>query len=910
MQTFRSLIFGLALLTFVAGCAGKKRDFHEVEGLRPEQGRTEDALPQDAAANGSSASTPGAEGELEAQLPLDPSRALPPGARCVEASQCDSGTCVDGVCCRTSCDTVCTRCDAPGQEGECSVTPNDPACSVSCPEATECRTYGSSATSANCAAAGLCRAVAECTAQNVVAGTPCEQATGQCDGLGECVVPGKTRLGEPCAGDAECGQGNCVVGGGGSAICCDAGCAGLCRTCGATGRCDQTPRDDARCPSVDCPSDNLCRDYVDDLSVNLCRGFGACRSDVDCGFEELRSGAECACGPDGCELAVGAACTAADECGSGACEATQAGTRVCCALGCSADGAVCASDGSRCVQCEGTSAACQDARLSRRCTMDVASVATCGNGCDDSTGACSELRPSGAGCDLSEQCSSGLCTTDVTGTNRCCDPSCAASGRVCGTDGACVCAANRQDANGACRLVVGEICANGADCATGSCAPTVAGPSVCCANACAGSFCASDGSECVQCEGAGSECAGNVSERCDDNALVRTPCGNGCNAANGVCNGLLGNGQTCNASNQCASNLCAADVTSTNRCCTPNCAASGRVCGTDGACVCASPNEVFIRGECRSVDGQSCGGDGDCRSNACEGTQAGGQVCCSGACNGQICRANGQGCVQCEGGPPSCQGNNSRSCVNNAFVTTTCGNGCNTNTGLCSNLIGLGSTGCSRASQCAASGSSCQNGRCCEFDCAAAGRVCSNNGTCACPENTTLVGGACLLRTGETCDRANQCASGRCNTWFRDADGDLHGDPGQVLRTCGTAASLPPAGYVVSSDDCCDSDALTNPDQNVFQSVANACRSFDYNCDGDAEGFFQAATERFSGIFRAGGSCNRVALADCQPSFTVWSSGTVPPCGTMAGFTSCSVPSFLPNQCGNVNGGVSPNGCR
>lgn len=123
MQDFRRLIFGLALLTFVAGCAGKKRDFGEVEGLRPEEGSTAVALPQDAAASGSNPSTPGsAEGELEAVLPLDPGRALPLGASCVEASQCDSGTCVDGVCCRTSCDTVCTRCDAPGQEGECSVT--------------------------------------------------------------------------------------------------------------------------------------------------------------------------------------------------------------------------------------------------------------------------------------------------------------------------------------------------------------------------------------------------------------------------------------------------------------------------------------------------------------------------------------------------------------------------------------------------------------------------------------------------------------------------------------------------------------------------------------------------------------------------------------------------------------------
>src|SRR5690606_23369300 len=127
---------------------------------------------------------------------------------------------------------------------------------------------------------------------------------------------------------------------------------------------------------------------------------------------------------------------------------------------------------------------------------------------------------------------------------------------------------------------------------------------------------------------------------------------------------LLGNGQTCNANMQCGTNLCAPDLGGTMRCCTPNCAASGRTCGVDGSCVCPDANDIFIRGQCRNPEDQACAAVGDCRSDACESTQANGQVCCTGACNGQICRSTGQGCVQCEGGPPSCQGGSSRTCVN------------------------------------------------------------------------------------------------------------------------------------------------------------------------------------------------------------------------------------------------------
>jgi hypothetical protein len=908
----RTLGWWVASLMLVSGCEGKQRDFVSIEELTADSGS-----PGTGGAGPGAGSQGGDDGQLPGGLQRDPSAALPPGSPCVDARECGSGTCADGVCCRTSCDTVCTRCDAPGQEGECVVTANDSACDVSCPEATECRSYGSSALTANCEAAGSCRAAVECAATDTAAGTVCEEGTGLCDGLGECVVAGKKRLGEACGADTECGQGNCVIGSSGAAICCDAQCDGLCRTCSDTGRCEETPRDDARCPGVDCPDDDLCRDYADDLTVNLCRGFGACRSQVDCSFEELRSGAECACGPEGCRLTLGAACASVADCASGACEGTAAGTPVCCALGCAEAGSVCAADGSRCLACEGSSAECQDGSVSRRCAADSLTLEACGNGCDTATGGCTALRLGGTGCETAAQCESGACTVDVTGSSRCCDPSCEASGRVCGTDGTCVCPSDSQEVDGTCLRAPGQSCVSGAECASAACAPTVSGASVCCSTACTGSFCASDGTSCVECEGAGATCAGNVSQRCQDEALILTTCGTGCDATNGVCNGLLGNGQACNANNQCATNLCSPDVSNVSRCCTPNCAASGRVCGTDGACVCADPSDVFIRGACRSVEGESCAADGDCRSNACESTQSGGQVCCSGDCNGQLCRGTGQGCVQCEGGAPTCQGNSSRACVNDAFVSVACGNGCDPRTGACNGLIAQGGTGCGQAAQCAGNGSSCQNGRCCEFDCAAAGRVCDNTGICRCPAGSTAVGNACLLNQGQTCERADQCASGRCDPWFRDLDGDLHGDPAQVSRICGTASSPAPTGFVPSNDDCCDTDPDTNPDavfdiSNLALTLPNACGSFDRNCDNAITNTGQVNIDR--GFTR----CDQVPFALCgniiwndDPNDVFADPNSIPECGKVGNFTACgtSLMGVALTACAGITGGDLVNRC-
>lgn len=256
------------------------------------------------------------------------------GTTCRGASDCESGFCVDGVCCDTSCQGVCATCDQAGSEGTCTAPASDDACgTLVCPGDTECRKYEGVELDANCAALNSCVAEAECTATPVAADTPCQEGAGTCDGNGECVVPDKLSLGETCAAADECGSGHCVESVDGERVCCDAACDGLCEGCGSDGRCDATPDDDAACEAITCDSDTACTSYPEPLEDNRCASFGQCvTSAAYCRADHAEDGASCgdnrACdGAGECELSCptqrGAERTCTVECpcdaGAGVC---------------------------------------------------------------------------------------------------------------------------------------------------------------------------------------------------------------------------------------------------------------------------------------------------------------------------------------------------------------------------------------------------------------------------------------------------------------------------------------------------------------------------------------------------------------------------------------------------------------
>lgn len=81
----------------------------------------------------------------------------------------------------------------------------------------------------------------------------------------------------------------------------------------------------------------------------------------------------------------------------------------------------------------------------------------------------------------------------------------------------------------------------------------------------------------------------------------------------------------------------------------------------------------------------------------------------------------------------------------------------------------------------------------------------------------------------EPCDKG--CEGGACNTscstiFYRDVDGDSHGDGAQQQQACSR-----PAGYADQGGDCDDSDAKVFPGQSAFFTTRNKQGTFDYNCD-------------------------------------------------------------------------------
>lgn len=215
------------------------------------------------------------------------------GETCGEHSQCQSGHCVDGVCCETACDEVCAACNQPDNVGECVATASDDTCSqLACPASTECRSYAPADLEDNCSDLGECRAEAECPYENANSGVACADGTGACDGDGECVVPDKLSLGETCTTDDQCGSGSCAATTNGGNVCCSADCEGTCQACGSDGQCNKTPLHDEAC-EFSCPSDTSCTSYPD-APANNCIGFGVCLSQAQfCSPSHFVSGTDC-----------------------------------------------------------------------------------------------------------------------------------------------------------------------------------------------------------------------------------------------------------------------------------------------------------------------------------------------------------------------------------------------------------------------------------------------------------------------------------------------------------------------------------------------------------------------------------------------------------------------------------------
>jgi hypothetical protein len=110
---------------------------------------------------------------------------------------------------------------------------------------------------------------------------------------------------------------------------------------------------------------------------------------------------------------------------------------------------------------------------------------------------------------------------------------------------------------------------------------------------------------------------------------------------------------------------------------------------------------------------------------------------------------------------------------------------------------------------------------------------CGNNCT---TQGRTCNGTECKVPDGQPCVAAADCLSGACNTFFRDADGDMQGTPSNTTKIC--TQTTPPAGYVTNSNDCCDSNSMVHrydplgPPAPFSKAPAPSCaQPWNFNCD-------------------------------------------------------------------------------
>jgi hypothetical protein len=286
------------------------------------------------------------------------------GQACGAAGDCESGLCVDGVCCTSSCGGACEACDVVGLEGSCAPVTGKPhgarpactgvaagtecgaqclgvdrtACgipstSVACSKTACVSTLAGTETHAStCDGAGACGDKPISCGGHVCTGVVCSTV---CAGASDCLAGFFCKgtqclplggLGDPCTATADClAPAFCTEG-----VCCAVAACGAAKTCagaGSRGRCGlfdgQDCAKDDECGSAHCV-DGVCCD-------------GACGDEcAACDLPGRRGQCTAVLGkPHG--VRAPCAVDAANACASRACDGVEAKT---CA-GFTASGALC-----------------------------------------------------------------------------------------------------------------------------------------------------------------------------------------------------------------------------------------------------------------------------------------------------------------------------------------------------------------------------------------------------------------------------------------------------------------------------------------------------------------------------------------------------------------------------------------
>ncbi len=750
---------------------------------------------------------------------------VPNGGVCDEDTDCETGHCENGFCCRSgACCSTATDCPGVGGIG------------ATCDDATTCQgTRGALVCIDNtCATASGIPDDSACTtttrARDCGLYDPvfCTGAVDQpppscpvtCTADSECVEGAHCEVGVcapdrgpggACSRPGECTDGLFCVDG----RCCNRACEGTCEACdlpATAGTCTLVPAmgdPDGECPSLSCSGyfagfDALGRCYRHaDVpeAIAACSGAGACLGAATLCPSQPAGTVQIDC-DDACQVPTSGTCTGTT---AGACTDLDSPTdTVSCGVG----------------ACRRTVQRCTGGR-STTCTAGTPVVEAC-NGVDDDCdgnvdeGAASTLCPPGANV-ATTACSMGACA--IVSCNPLygdCDSSvatgCERSLATLTSCGACGALCNLPHATETCSGGVCEIasCDSGwADCDgsdANGCETSTTTLTDCggCGTACnlanATESCGTGSCRIVSCTEGFGDCDSLHVTGCERSLRTLTDCG----SCGTICD-VPGASETC-ATGTCVASSCDfgfadCDGDPVNGCERPTTTLTD--CGSCGtACDLSNASESCSTGECRLV--------------ACA---AGYENCDSNPANG--CETNTRTLANCGGCSLVCDlANASESCATGACALGTCNMGYGNCDGMTDNGCETSLTtlthcgGCGVACDLARATESCATGTCSITACDAGYGNCdgtTSNG-CETPLTTLTDCGAC----GSSCNLANateSCATGTCaitmcSPLFANCDGTASNGCERPTNTltdcggCGTVCDLAHASESCSTGTC------------------------------------------------------------------------------------------------------------
>lgn len=291
------------------------------------------------------------------------------GTACGVASECQSGFCVDGVCCQSACTDACRACNLAGHAGQCmaaapgaapltghgSCGPDSPSTCMRngmCDGNGSCRLYSSSAIckAASCDVASnsftpdsRCDGAGTCVKPTAITCTPYQckpdltACYGSCTDSTQCAAPNTCNLsvtpgscgpkvnGASCSSGTECNSGRCV-----DKVCCATDCNTGCVACNLSGN--------GTCTNVaagDPDPHGMCGTQAPSTcgTNGKCNGTGGCQkyaAGVTCAAAVCINNAPKTSACDGsgtCVATTGANCSPYG-CGNGACYSGECGVYI------------------------------------------------------------------------------------------------------------------------------------------------------------------------------------------------------------------------------------------------------------------------------------------------------------------------------------------------------------------------------------------------------------------------------------------------------------------------------------------------------------------------------------------------------------------------------------------------------